>query len=449
MFNAEIYASDAGFNVIHEEDKINLGAMVIKALFTDWFTKRKARISRTKDMYMEQQAQRNAEMESKEQEMMRDEETDTPDIGAPNVESGPENDENGDEKMTDVPDDPKSPQVGEGGNYESNGLGMDATTHDAHTSDSPELAPHAINQNAAAKSSATEFSYDAYEEIQERELYHFTLPGSTSVIVHHEKLNPALAPFKKMLKDINGSEIEYRAIPRWIVDTLQQRDIQPTSTQKIGFFLEPYDPNDLPHFKDSKSKLTAHRILKIRKVCQFVVQNLQLKLPTVREWRHEQQQQQQLLETRKRTRSDSVSSGAVSTVRKRHGDSLAQRFSNMTATIVNKVSKSPSRHDDDSLPATPDNGSTILGSSHQNDQQQGNIGESTSTLQRQQVEYQETEQDLSERLVTPEQYIEILCNDRVLSPAIDLGTVNSFFKGSQRTIILQYRKRREKYELYK
>src|SRR5690606_10588221 len=99
---------------------------------------------------------------------------------------------------------------------------------------------------------------------------------------------PVLSPFKRMLGDINGDEMERKDIPQWVLDVLQNRP-RPSVSSKIGFFLESWNAKEMPHLKESKSKLTSHRILKIKKVCQYVLQNLQIKPPTRREWMRGQQ----------------------------------------------------------------------------------------------------------------------------------------------------------------
>ena len=41
--------------------------------------------------------------------------------------------------------------------------------------------------------------------------------------------------------------------------------------------------------------------------------------------------------------------------------------------------------------------------------------------------------------IKPEDYIEILCLDKIVKPEYNLGVVYSFFRGNNSTIILKYR----------
>ncbi len=46
-----------------------------------------------------------------------------------------------------------------------------------------------------------------------------------------------------------------------------------------------------------------------------------------------------------------------------------------------------------------------------------------------------------EERVAAEEYIEILCNGKVMENHYDLAIVNAFFKGTSKHIVLQYRRR--------
>lgn len=48
---------------------------------------------------------------------------------------------------------------------------------------------------------------------------------------------------------------------------------------KITFFLKSKNKGELPDFCAKDSKLTAHQILRVEKVCKYVVDNLKLKIP--------------------------------------------------------------------------------------------------------------------------------------------------------------------------
>lgn len=73
--------------------------------------------------------------------------------------------------------------------------------------------------------------------------------------------------------------MEDKDIPKWVIDKLiKSTEAATTMNQKLGFTLEP-EANDLPALKQGQTKLTAHRILRIRKVAQHIAAKLELKLP--------------------------------------------------------------------------------------------------------------------------------------------------------------------------
>jgi WD repeat-containing protein 48 len=136
---------------------------------------------------------------------------------------------------------------------------------------------------------------------------------------------------------------------------------------KIGFYLVTADEKELPALPQGNGRLSAHRLLRIRKVANYVVQKLELELPL-------------------------LTDAAGSTTKT--GDS-----------------------DEKETPNGNGNGTENSGTS--SSESEGS--------------------EKSEERIPPEQYVDILCNNKVLSPTHSLATVKAFFWKSGDDIVLNYR----------
>jgi hypothetical protein len=103
----------------------------------------------------------------------------------------------------------------------------------------------------------------------------FELPQDLTLIIHHEKENRKFYPFIIKNGDFDGSELLH--IPEWVNRCYMGDSPEGTTNHKITFMMESFDPKQLENF--ASNKLTAHRILRVTKVCDYVVTNLKLTLP--------------------------------------------------------------------------------------------------------------------------------------------------------------------------
>lgn len=179
------------------------------------------------------------------------------------------------------------------------------------------------------------------------------MPDNVSVIISEEGTGATIhRTFRSQFAGDEPSEI----IPQWVVDCLLHNEIPPMrANPKIGFYLVSADEKDLPPLPQGNGRLSAHRLLRVRKVANYVVQKLELELP--------------LLDAPKTDNSDEA-------------DGSPQE------------NGTPSESDDS---------------------------------------------EKYEERVLPEHYIDVICNNKVLSPTHSLATIKAFFWKSGDDIILNYR----------
>jgi hypothetical protein len=123
--------------------------------------------------------------------------------------------------------------------------------------------------------------------------------------------------------------------------------------------------------------LTAHRILRIKKVCQYVVQKLELELP-------------------KRSEYQKFLDGEANTGKSPSKLNLVQYF------------KAWKKKKEDTTSTTTSN----------------------------------EKPPSDDELIKPEEYLEILCEDKVLDPNYNLAIANTYFRGKEGAIKLKYRLKR-------
>jgi WD repeat-containing protein 48 len=182
--------------------------------------------------------------------------------------------------------------------------------------------------------------------VQSNPKFKFETDPEIFVIIHHEKIaNSLRQPIKKKIKDFTGHEVPTEEIPKWAVDNILY-GISPQVSQKVSFYLESADEK-LKNLSSQNARLSAHRILRIRKVAAYIVQ----KLPD---------------------------------------------FELPTRTELRKLAEKCGKND------VPD----------------------------------------GDEKIKPEEYLEILCNDRVLAPEHNLAIANTFYRDPSSSIItLHYRRR--------
>lgn len=188
---------------------------------------------------------------------------------------------------------------------------------------------------------------------REHKLPVLTMPESISVIISEEGAGGTI--HRAQRSQFVGDE-SHEIIPQWVIECLIHNEIPPArSTTKIGFYLTSADEKDLPAFPQGNGRLSAHRLLRMRKVANYVASKLELELPL--------------------------------------------------------------------LPDSPVK-------TENPDEKEGDNSTNSS-------ENDDTEK--YEERVSPEQYIDILCNNKVLSPTYSLATVKAFFWKSGDDIVLNYR----------
>lgn len=161
-------------------------------------------------------------------------------------------------------------------------------------------------------------------------------------------------------------------IPPWVVDCLLHNEMPPMrANPKIGFYLVTADEKELPALPQGNGRLSAHRLLRIRKVANYVVQKLELELPLL------------------------TDSGSA------------------------KTENSDEKEKEKEKETSNGNGTGAENGGTSSSESEGS--------------------EKNEERVPPEQYIDILCNNKVLSPTHSLATVKAFFWKSGDDIVLNYR----------
>ncbi|KAL9653428.1 hypothetical protein ABK040_002064 [Willaertia magna] len=253
-FNAENYAIESGFLDAGEEDKVNFGVMMVKALFNQWKVKR--------DVYIRSlEEQHNQQVEEKEVSELKDLQK-------------------------------NSTQQKQETNEDTTTTSKATTT----TNTTPNSTPNnPVNNTTTANNTNTTTSTNIPPMNNSGMIYvpperTFFLPDTIPVIIHFEKTDTDKSAFKKLIKDFNGKEVEGTNIPEWISHIMNGG--LPTNvnaqSHKLSFYLEPLKTEDnntmLPALSQSAGKLFAHRILRIYRVSQHIVSKLGLQLPNRKEF---------------------------------------------------------------------------------------------------------------------------------------------------------------------
>jgi len=180
---------------------------------------------------------------------------------------------------------------------------------------------------------------------------------------------------RSLVSQLDGSEPN-EIIPQWVIDCLLNNDVPSREAPKIGFYLLTADEKECPALPQGANRLSAHKLLKIRKVANFVVQKLELELPT-----------------------------------------------------KSKVEPLPPIAETSNNGNNEDNSSSSSASSDADNTAANGVKVATAAA---------TTPTADEK-VAPEHYIEILCNNKVVPPNINLATTRAFFWKSGDDLVLYYR----------
>jgi len=83
----------------------------------------------------------------------------------------------------------------------------------------------------------------------------------------------------------SSADTETDDLPNWAIDCLVYKKLNAPDTPKVSFYLNPFTPCDdeLPQLPNSNNRLSAVRILIVRKVIGYVISKLNLQLPVLPE----------------------------------------------------------------------------------------------------------------------------------------------------------------------
>jgi hypothetical protein len=362
-FSADIHATDAGFSFASLDEKVNMGYLMIQALFRDWLTKR--------TQYIESMRRKPSRSDT-DSTSSEDEEDATNNVPSITEETQPET-------TTETP-----------ANSE------DQSDHD--------MKP----ETSESKTENPEPEDPMEEDTPIFNPIRFELPETTPVIIHNEKTNATTPPIKKCIGDWSGKDLDI--IPKWIVDVLVRGLVDVKITpQKIVFYLESMD-EAVPNLNHTSSRLNASRLLRVNKIATHVITQLKFKLPT--------RQQFELMkeEYEKQKSVSSVDQNGGTTVTKsdvKEDQKPKQQTSTATSGLRDLFFK------------------------------KSTSTSTTTTTKKQDVPpTQQEEEEEEDSPVKPEEYLEILCNGKILEPLHTLGIANKFFRDpNSSTIKLHYRRR--------
>ncbi|KAL6041724.1 Serine/threonine-protein kinase smu1 [Balamuthia mandrillaris] len=137
-------------------------------------------------------------------------------------------------------------------------------------------------QNSNDKRSSvceTEEEAEAEELLPPSGLPLFQLPEDLCLIISDERTGATLYRCPIGQSHLIADHLP-DVMPPWVKACLLEKKKATREVMQFGFFLFPLDPKDLPELPHKKRRLTAHRALKVRKVIRYVINKLELELPT-------------------------------------------------------------------------------------------------------------------------------------------------------------------------
>jgi hypothetical protein len=511
-FTAEVYAIDAGFPDAQPDEKVNMGFLIVDALFRDWFRKEIQQLENEKKMEEDQNHSENSSSEEKtthsesgstdsEEETLGDSTAKTTSSAATavavvdtadpatntntNTEYNNNNNNNNNHRTENDGTTKKETITENNESYvdtkEKDKKGIDGVTGEAtatnqletstatttstnSTTTTTAAANNSLNHSTHTSSnvlpsSKTEVKDSetinnpkiSNKEIDEKEkeanlennnslsfiVYTpimYTLPDDTPVIIHHDKISNSMIPFRKQIKEFDGSQRDSICIPKWIKDALRTNG-PPEGTvnvasQKIAFYLESID-DKLPNLQYGHSRLSASRLLRIYKVTEYIVSKLNFKLPSRKQFEMMKEGYEKMtriqpvsvpLDHTKKTynNGNNTNSNSIS-----HSNSISNFFKSAIRSASNL-------HHNNSSNGNNTNGNNMK-STGSAATSAANVNTSNNT---------KTNMEEETNPVKAQEFLEIFCNGKSLDNNYTLAIANKFFRDpNSSAITLQYRRR--------
>lgn len=250
-FNVETYVSDLGWESDSDDSaKRNLGHLVVTALFIDW---KRA----TKQSEVEEESDDSASTENKDQNSQGD--------GKKSDKAKPKTDT---DKQGQKGEPPEEPSLF----TKLKGLAPKApvTTNSNGTN-----VKSPISEASSKETTENDDDFDKDEPP-------FEMPPNTAVILSEETASTgtSVSFFRCKVSEVHNEIHKLNKItPRWVYDCVRKGYFVPKDTTKLTFVLISEKEKEIPSLPQNGRRLSAFRILRVKKIIQFIVTKLKLDDP--------------------------------------------------------------------------------------------------------------------------------------------------------------------------
>ncbi|KAF9425093.1 hypothetical protein BGZ94_007855 [Podila epigama] len=247
-------------------------------------------------------------------------------------------------------------------------------------------------------------------------------------------------------------------MPNWVLEVILKNTIPIKETAKVSFVLRPHHDQEgergpliLGELPGGNPRLTAPRMLRIRKVMGHVAEKLNIGAP---KWlvgeasravlaAEEAQAQAQAAEAEAKaamTDQEAVESGhsrqnqVLEPVYEEEVSHPPSQQDGAGAGTMTEGSSSSSLSTTTTSPPPPSNTAPTFREMTAQEAEQARICDEQRAQQG-----QEKNEQLLEIMLRPENWLEILCNDQVLSPTMTLATIRSHYWKTSSDVVLTYR----------
>ncbi|EXX72282.1 Duf1p [Rhizophagus irregularis DAOM 197198w] len=206
------------------------------------------------------------------------------------------------------------------------------------------------------------------------------LPQHTTVIISEEshEASTSVDLYRGTVEDMErDAEIIEQKAPTWLIEFLIKNKIPAKEPIKISFILKPHEGSELDELPNGNARLTANRMLRTRKILAYIVEKLELDQPS----------------TSPINNSNSVTESAA------------------TSEYLEK-----SLNDSNEA--------------NNNDQEANNTGQIATKAEEER-----------NNAMKPELWLELICQDQVLSPTMTLATIKSHIWKFSGDLTMTYRMR--------
>ncbi|KAF8930569.1 hypothetical protein BGZ58_008173, partial [Dissophora ornata] len=242
-----------------------------------------------------------------------------------------------------------------------------------------------------------------------------------------------------------------QVIPTWLLDVLLKNIIPPKEAPKVSFMLRPHHDQDptarpgvpgrLGELPGGNPKLTAPRMLRVRKVVSHVVDKLSLAPP------------KRIPGTAAASSLNDTGAASVSSIGQQDDPQSSNNARVPLESVKEESNESsggasrpviPSQPFTATLPsesAEPGASDSVPssvqpnGSSHSDSMEAASQEEAPAKTREEEEEEEYTRQET----LRPENWLEILCNDHVLSPTMTLATIRTHYWKTSSDVVLTYR----------